>query len=200
MIWCVSVQYFCGCSILQLAALTQCCPDQTCCLTADARVLKHKHKFETDSDSCSTMHWSYTAYKWYSASCWCWCVYHGRTATATAAISWRHHAKEMLPTRFPRNCPIRTAFTFHCRHDGLFCHKLNLEIINECKYALKMGSEGFFIITCEIIVSWRSVSSFWGCPKGLEHNLEFWSTFIQFHCATGHEFQALFFAFWNMLK
>ena len=30
----------------------------------------------------------------------------------------------------------------------------------------------FFIITCEIITSWRSLSSFMACPRGLKHNVE----------------------------
>ena len=58
----------------------------------------------------------------------------GRTAAATAATSWRHYARQMRPTKFPRSCPIRTALTFQCRViadiKGIICCKL--KIINEC--------------------------------------------------------------------
>ena len=98
--------------------LTQTDADWTCWLIADARVTgrEHKHKFETDPDSSHTVH-RYTANKRYTAGC-CWCVNHGRTATSSVAISWRDHEQEMLPT-ISRNCPIRTALTFQCRHQRL---------------------------------------------------------------------------------
>ena len=57
----------------------------------------------------------------------------GRTAAATAATSWRHYARQMRPTKFPRSCPIRTALTFQCRViadiKGIICCKL--KIIND---------------------------------------------------------------------
>ena len=176
--------------------------DWTCSLTADARVLKHKHKFETYSDSSHTVQRLYTAYKEYTVG-WCsWCVNHGRTAAAIAPIPSQHSAQEILPTKFPRKCPIRTALIFRCRYQrpylqqtqnyqGMhisFVYILNLTEDGHGRYVL------FFKVTSEIITSWLSVSSFRGCPNRLKHNLE------RNRCATGDEFQAQFLAFRKMWK
>ena len=125
--------------------LTRTDADWTCWLTADARVRKHKHKFETDSDSGHPVHRSYTAYKQYTASC-PWCVNDGRTAESSAAVSWWHHAQEMLATRFQETAQSEQHWHFECGHKRLYLSQTQnyQRMHNSFECALKMGAEGMF--------------------------------------------------------
>ena len=171
---CVSVQDSRGCSRYEHAALrvffatdnlhlldcsvtwsllTWTDADWTCWLTADSQVLKHKHKFETDSDSCHTVHRSYTAYKQYTVGC-AWCVNDGRTAASSAAVSWPHHAQELLPTLFQETAQSEQHWHSYADIEGFICRKL--KHINECTSSSNMPKGKrkryvlFFKITSEI--------------------------------------------------
>ena len=104
--------------------------------------------------------------------------------------------KHYLPTIFPRNCPIRTALTFQCKHP-----LLSSLIINKCKshwylpwrWAMQVCSVlhnykwNHYVMTICVIIP--------GLPDKLSHNLVM-------SCETGDEFHIQFFwtssHLWNL--
>ena len=89
--------------------------DWTCWLTVDARVRKHKHRLKLTQTAAtqysrSTLSTNSTLLAAPASN-------DGRRAASLAAVPWRHHMLKKRYLRvFSRNCPIRTALTFPCRH------------------------------------------------------------------------------------
>ena len=77
----------------------------------------------------------YTAYKQYTAGC-CWCVNDGRAAASSAAVSWRHHAQEMLPSRFQEIAKSEQHWHSNADIKSFICSKL--KNINECTFRSNM--------------------------------------------------------------
>ena len=76
------------------------------------------------------------------ASLW---VNNGRTvassaAVMTAAVSWRHHAQEMIPMRFEETAQSEQPWHSCADIEGFICCKLTS--INECTSHLKMTKDG----------------------------------------------------------